>query len=206
MKKIIVSLFIMLFGILGSTSYALAEQFPYIAGKPAALDTNSGVGYFIWNDDTGFHVQTASYGTKHEFTGTITTDGKIENIFGKFDSQNGSFNLDKSNKVTFSFTDNNNTAGMDFHLKNASFIKFNLLIDGVKAESENISLGKDNWHPGNSEFTIQTMQNEESDSNRHVIVVLNPWFYDDWGGYPGPVFIGHPVHRFPHMHPFPPMP
>ena len=74
MKKIAAFL-VFMFTLVALSASAFAWG-PKIDQRPDGFRPGQSRGYFIWRDQNGFHLYTATRGQRHVFTGTITTDGQ----------------------------------------------------------------------------------------------------------------------------------
>jgi len=52
----------------------------YLEGKPDQMRVRDARGYFIWHDNQGMHLFTATQGREHTYSGVIRTDGKFVNV------------------------------------------------------------------------------------------------------------------------------
>lgn len=139
------------------TSYVFASYSPNFGEKPTAFDPGKGMGYFLWQDKEGLHLRITSNGILHTFSGNIRTDGRFENVLGKYQGGNEDyFEVSKSqNRITYNFTTTNEEEGIDFQLSYGSYVKFSLSLDGESIDPEEIFIGKDGWHPARYEFTLR---------------------------------------------------
>lgn len=146
-------------------------------GKPTAMIPGAIFGYFIWQEDKRWFVQTTTNDlndVERLFTGTIETDGTISEI-EKLKSQrtDGAVLEEESNKIGFKFKtsgpskgfaisrgDNimrewpDKVSGMSFITTDATNLKFKLFADGQPIDPANIYIGRDNRHPASSETQI----------------------------------------------------
>jgi len=53
-----------------------------VDGKPVQFSPGGPKGYYIWQDDHGFHIWTTTRGEEHVFSGVIRTDGRIYHVRG----------------------------------------------------------------------------------------------------------------------------
>ena len=138
-------------------SYVLASYTPNLEERPIAFEPGKSIGYFLWQDIEGVHLRITSTGIPHTFNGTIRTDGRFENVLGKYQGGNENyFEVNKSqNKMTYNFTTAKDEEGLDFQLSYGSYVKFSLLLDEEFIDSEQIFIGKNGWHPARHEFTLR---------------------------------------------------
>ncbi len=139
--------------------------------KPAQLISGGPEGYYLWQDDHGFHIWTTARGKKHVFSGVIRTDGIISHVRGHrlegrdsidvySDSKEGfwyGFSVSEEDRPYFGFdgheidTEHDNlyfkfhtargSDGLSFRLKEASFVDFDLSIDGHQVSHRKYMLG-----------------------------------------------------------------
>ncbi|HEY3423836.1 MAG TPA: hypothetical protein VGL27_03500 [Negativicutes bacterium] len=162
-------------------SYTFASYSPRVEGQPNAWKPGNSTGYFMWQDKEGLHLRTTTAGTEHIFSGTIRTNGRFEDVFGKM---SGSDDYSRVNgdrdKITFQFTNVGGEAGIDFAVKDGKYIKFDLSMDGDKSDPANIFIGSDEWHPGSCQFTIRQDGEQEKDSSDRTIIIVDDDFWWGW--------------------------
>jgi hypothetical protein len=146
---------------------------PKIDEKPDTLRPGHSQGYFIWRDQTGFHLWTTTRGQRHVFTGTITTDGdrfevRSQGLENGNDRPFGNlFNKNRRNRqdsvkvdndrdtIRFRFeNDGSDLDGINFRVAGGSKVKFDLYLDGRRIDPNEIFIGEEGWHPGRSAFTM----------------------------------------------------
>lgn len=127
----------------------------YLEGKPDALQRWDARGYFIWHDNKGMHLRTATHGQERVFTGVIRTDGKFTNV--------DDFRLEGADRIrlsrdrdtiTFRFVTGRAAEGLDFRLKNGERVTFELYMDGHRIDRKEIFLGDRGRHPRSSHFSL----------------------------------------------------
>ena len=152
-----------------------------ISGKPDEFSPNGREGYYIWQDNSGFHIWTTTRGERHVFSGVIRTDGKLSRVKGHsleqgdsfkdyselqgrywFDSQEknrgnrfstGGREVNQENdKLNFKFNTTGGSDGLNFRVSNARFVDFDLYIDGRPIQRKKIHIGEDSWHPQSHNF------------------------------------------------------
>lgn len=167
--KRITAIFVLVFTLVALSVPAFAWG-PRLDVKPAAFKAGQSRGYFIWRDQNGFHLWTATNGQRHVFSGTITTDGN------RFDLKTSS--LENNNRhsghpfflkggkdrvqidnnrdtIRFRFDSSGKDAdGITFKAVGGNRVKFDLYIDGKRINPNEIYIGGEGWHPGNSIFTM----------------------------------------------------
>jgi hypothetical protein len=146
-------------------------------GKPTAMIPGAIFGYFIWQEDKRWIVQTTTNDlndVERLFSGTIETDGTISEI-EKLKSQrtDGAVLEEENNKIGFKFKtsgpskgfaismgDNimrewpDKVSGISFVTTDATNLKFKLFADGQLIDPANIYIGRDNRHPASGESQI----------------------------------------------------
>ncbi|MBP2643501.1 MAG: hypothetical protein H6Q67_1388 [Firmicutes bacterium] len=188
-KKVV--LVIVLLVIICFTSYALASYSPRLSGKPEAYHPGSCLGYFIWQDNDGLHLRTASPETKHVFSGSVRTNGIFEDTFEKSPRDGDSFHVNEGrDKITFQFTNIGDTAGIDLHVTDGTYVTFNLSMDGDPIDPDLIFIGGDGWHPGTHKFTFRHDGDPQNYSDDQSIIIIGgpSWWWYDWNPIfdPGP--------------------
>jgi hypothetical protein len=157
-------------------------------GKPYTLLQHHSEGYFIWHDISGMHLRVATVnGENHVFTGTIETNGRIENIMVKSLDDRDYSRLIHHDTLVFQLTTAGESFGIDFNLLDSLVIKFELFMDGHKIDPHKIYFGNDGWHPNDATFSIY--DSEGSPGTEHIILDWDwwgPWPYPDPGPNPGP--------------------
>lgn len=167
MKK--VSAFLVLVLTLAAFSASAFAWGPKMNAKPEGFQPGRSQGYFIWQDQNGFHLWTSTANGKHVFTGTITTDGsrfdvaknslEADTPFGRMLRHNrpqDSVRVDnKRDKITFQFSHSGRDAdGITFRPIGGSRVKFDLYMDGKRIDPSQIYIGGEGWRPGRSVFTL----------------------------------------------------
>ena len=190
MKRIMAPILVLL-TILGFASYAFAASSSTLDGRPTAFNPGGSTGYFIWQDKEGFHLRTTTPGVKHVFSGTINTDGVFVDTFGKSAGIDDSFQVSGDrDKITFQFTNAGDTSGIDLHVKDGTYVTFNLSMDGDRIDLGNIFVGEDGWHPGSNKFTLRHDRDLAKYDDRTVIIVGGPYWWS-YPGYWGPGYNGY---------------
>lgn len=154
-----------------------------VSGKPDDFSSRSRAGYYIWQDDDGFHIWTTARGAEHVFSGVIRTDGNLFNVrghrleggdsFKKYDDIREKSWFDDRNKskgkgfsafgrhvdydkdqIRFKFETTSGSEGLNFRINNADYIEFDLYIDGYPINRKAIHIGENGWHPNSNKFRI----------------------------------------------------
>ncbi|AJQ28018.1 hypothetical protein [Pelosinus fermentans] len=160
-------------------SYVFASYSPNLEERPIAFDPGKSMGYFLWQDKEGLHLRITSTGIPHTFSGTVRTDGRFENVLGKYQGGNEDyFEVNKSqNKIIYNFTTAKDEEGLDFQLSYGSYVKFSLSLDGESIDSEQIFIGKDGWHPARYEFTLRQDGEHLKYADGEKVVIIGGGFW-----------------------------
>lgn len=175
-KKMLIILGLLLISLSGS-AFAWSGKAD-AEGKPSKLALGIQSGYFIWQDDNGFHVWTATHNEAHVFTGTIRTDGDFAHVKGHrlengdsfkvdddgwfrdngngkrhFEHRGRLLNLDRD-KIQFKLETARGSDGLDFNIRGASYIDFDLYIDGKQVSKKDIHISDMGWHPQSHQFRL----------------------------------------------------
>ncbi len=142
-------------------------------------------GYYVWMDGYGFHVWAVSAGSSnHTFIGTIRTDGRFFDVRGHHldgwesfstypDIQSRSWFEDLSptgedryvfsgleaecspHKIFFKLIVSETAEGIHFGASGASYVSFDLLMDGKAIPRKQIWYGGSSWHPESNVFRFE---------------------------------------------------
>jgi hypothetical protein len=157
-------------------SYDQPILFSDAQGKPTAMSPGAIFGYFIWQEDDRWILQTTTNDVDDKerlFTGTIETDGTISNV-EKLKSQRTDGVIDEdTNKISFkfktsgpskgfSFSRGDNTirewpdkvSGMSFLTTDTTNLRFKLFADGQPIDPASIYIGRNNRHPAGNDWKI----------------------------------------------------
>jgi len=123
-------------------------------GKPE-IEKGENRGYFIWTDGSGWHVRWMSAGKKHTYRGTVSSDVALSGFEAVSKDAKDFIKQDGDKVIRF---DANAKEGMDgFNFRpspSSKTITFDLSIDGTKAKTDDVKLGKDRDHPRSVPFTV----------------------------------------------------
>lgn len=200
MKRFMICLLVLVSATLASESVSASSYTARLDGRPAAFEQGGRTGYYIWQDGEGLHLRTAAPGIKHVFSGTIRTDGTFEDTYGKSAGADDAFRINGDrDRITFQFTNIGDSAGIDLHVQEGTYVTFDLSMDGYEVDPAAIFIGEDGWHPGDHKFTLRhDGAPEKYIADRTVIIVGGPpWWH--FSAYWGPRWHGHWHHR-PHGH------
>jgi hypothetical protein len=181
---------------LGCATAALAAWPANFEGKPNLMRHEPTDAYFIWHDRDGVHIRVTSKEDSQVFTGSITTDGKLENIMVKSTGNRDYSRLIDNGKLNFRLTAADNPAGIDFSIIRGETVKFNLEIDGQRINPSQIFVGAEGWNPGDSRFSIcyneEDHEDQELEHDSHTTVIIGfDWFWWLFGGSHGHGHCGH---------------
>jgi hypothetical protein len=165
-------------------SYADASLSINFDGKPKMFHPKNIQGYFVWGDDDGLHIRVTTIKEKHVFSGTIHTDGRLEDIEEKsLDDDDFSHLKDHDHTISFQFTTSGKAVGIDFYIQRGKYMDFDFSVDGTPITPEQIFVGKEGWHPSSNQFTLDydKYENDQSvNENRTLIITNFPGFW--WRG------------------------
>lgn len=149
---VVASLFVFL---ISMTSVVFAWQ-PYINGRPSEFRPGYSRGYFIWRDDSGFNLRTASHRRGHVFNGVIRTNGDLAEIRVLRTEGGDRLRVDRERDVIrFRFrTGPGDVDGVDFRVRGGNMVHFELFMDGAPAHPQSINIGAYNRNPRDNSFRI----------------------------------------------------
>lgn len=176
-----VSLFLM--GLTGSAFAWSSRNDENFHGRPIDFRSDGHKGYYIWQDEHGFHVWTTTRGEEHTFSGVIHTDGIFEHVRGHRLEEGDSLTTyediqDKTwfrfgdgdrgfhfafggrevnvghDKINFKFNTAGGSDGLNFRIRDARHIDFDLFIDGHPIPRRDIFIGTNGWHPDDHHFRL----------------------------------------------------
>ncbi|HEY3248611.1 MAG TPA: hypothetical protein VGK88_10020 [bacterium] len=129
-------------GLPGATGGWPAEY----AGEPnLGGQTLASAAYFVWFDQRGWHLRFRSP-LVSVFSGSITTDGKFQNVSGATAAQNGVLTFLRPGVI-------GSASGFDFDTTGTT-LTFNLNINRQAAPREQVFLGAKAAHPARVPFTV----------------------------------------------------
>lgn len=150
-----------------------------VEGKPDELNHK---GYYIWQDNSGFHIWTTNVGRDRVYSGVIRTDGEIHRVRGNRLEQGDSFRfyndeqsdrtwfrdsegekrrhfifgrneLDtEQDRIRFKFDNDGGSDGLNFSVRGASYLEFDLYVDGKPVSRKQVYIGEEGWHPTSNHF------------------------------------------------------
>lgn len=154
-------------------------------GRPYRFASGGGAaGYYVWQDEYGFHLWMLPGERSHTFSGTIRSDGRFYNIRGHhldgglsfekypdiknrfwFESVNptdtasfvfpgGEVECD-SHQIVFRINTANASDGIFFQVSGAGYVGFDLQMDGRGIARKQIWYGGSSWHPETYKFKFE---------------------------------------------------
>ncbi|MEW6730326.1 MAG: hypothetical protein AB1489_03205 [Acidobacteriota bacterium] len=121
-------------------------------GRPKGMGPNAPGGYFIWQDERGWHLRTTSGNEKHHFEAEITSEGGTISAAKQYRDEPASWLKQQGSKITIDLTTEKNIDGIDFQSSGGS-LTFKLRIDGQE-DPERIQIGANSDRPSGIPFTI----------------------------------------------------
>ncbi|MDU2065591.1 MAG: hypothetical protein E6713_12250 [Sporomusaceae bacterium] len=185
-KGILLSIMMLCMVVLTGTAFAWTGKADVDAwGKPVQFYSGGPEGYYIWQDDRGFHLWTMTRpGERHVFTGMIRTDGDFLHVRGHnlergdyydvtengknhfwfdFSNRNGderisfgnSERMNSNKKIRFRLDTDSQSDGLNFKVQNAQYVDFELFEDGKPISHKLIRIGEIGWHPYANHFHLE---------------------------------------------------
>jgi hypothetical protein len=151
MKKVIALLGSL--AIVSSVAVALGMSAKVLDGKPE-FEKGEDFGYFLWHDGDGVHLRWTTKGLKHEFAGTVTSDGAIEKLRGV--RLEGPDWLARTGPSGFKFKTitEGGVDGVDFRTEGGEYT-FDLNVDGHPVALDHITVGGGGVHPKQNPFPVR---------------------------------------------------
>lgn len=136
-----------------SLTTAPAKNDPW-DGKPS-FEAGESKGYFIWNDDEGWHVRWTTKNKKHAFSGTLTCDGSFVRYEAVSKGKKDFIKQTGKSRIEFDAQVDGGKDGFDFQLTSSTAtITFDLEIDGKAAPIDSVKMGSGKTRPAAVPFTI----------------------------------------------------
>jgi len=183
MKIKLLSLTLVVIFLLAFTGSAFAWT-SEITERPFRFSDGGGApGYYVWQDAYGFHLWALPGTGSHIFMGTIRTNGRFYNIrehhldggesFKTYPDIQDNFLFEISptseerfvfpgveaecdvHKIFFKFSTSDASDGLHFDVSDASYVSFELLMDGHGIARNQIWYGKSSWHPETNVFKFE---------------------------------------------------
>jgi hypothetical protein len=140
--------------VLSSAVFAKGEKKDW-RGQPEITSGESN-GYFIWSDDSGWHIRWTAKGKAHTFSGTVTTDIAFSTFKPVGKDKKDYVSKPSDNTIKFDArAEEGGKDGADFNLSpSAKKITFDLKIDGAAAPVKDIKMGKKKQSPATNPFSL----------------------------------------------------
>jgi hypothetical protein len=126
-----------------------------VNGHPAQLRIGAEIGYYIWHDNGGWHMEVTHPGRYHAvFSGWVTTDGTLR--VQRVDDERNDLTRVGPHRHQLSFVFNNYgyLDGVHFETHGAQELTFHLYLDGVPVGAEHVFIGHADMHPTHVPFAI----------------------------------------------------
>jgi hypothetical protein len=122
-------------------------------GRPKGMGPNAASGYYIWQDERGWHLRTISGSEKHRFSGEIINEGGSFDTVKQYREEPGTWFKHQGNKITIDLSAGKNIDGIDFQSTGGS-LTFRLSIDD-REEPSAIWVGANAENPSGIPFTLR---------------------------------------------------
>ena len=124
--------------LLASVPAAFAWQGPIADGNPD-IDHDSPTGYYIWHNDSGFHLRTHGPNARHDFVARLHTDGTFEDVdVVRLEERDSVQVLDGGHELLIEFHTFDFTDGVNFRINGGDHLRFALRLDGRLISPERI--------------------------------------------------------------------
>jgi hypothetical protein len=139
-----------------SPSPSPSSQVHHDAGCPDGFDAGDAAGVRICHGRGGWRLETtdpAKTGA-HEYTGTLTTNGKFGDVYLIRAEQDDSATIDGNGNLVFDFKTYSGIDGVHFRVDGGTALTFNLSVDGQQLPPQRIWIGDKRRHPASDPFTL----------------------------------------------------
>jgi len=133
-------------GVTVTTALALDPR-----GRPKGMGPNAPSGYYIWQDERGWHLRTTTGNEKHKFSGEIISEGGSISAVKQYREEAGSWFKQQGNRITIDLTTDKNIDGIDF--QSTGGLTFKLSIDDLEEPSA-IRIGANGDNPSGIPFNL----------------------------------------------------
>ncbi len=143
--------------LLSGTAYAKEASPPTHLSCPAGFDAGDAAGVRICHHHGAWRLETTDpvKAGPHEYTGTLTTDGKFTDVQLIRPEDDDSAGLDGDGKLVYDFKTYSGIDGVAFHVSGeATELTFNLFVDGQQLPPARIWIGEKGRHPKSDPFTL----------------------------------------------------
>ncbi|HZQ37307.1 MAG TPA: hypothetical protein VFD32_15360 [Dehalococcoidia bacterium] len=132
-----------------------------VQGMPQSFERGGTGGYYLWHDDSGFHLWTTDpEGIDSHYTGTLTTDGVFTTIVLEHPENDDHFTSDGAGTLSFNLHTASGIDGIDFDVQGGTRIDLALVRDGNQTSPDKIFLGEDSVHPNRNPFAVVRKAND----------------------------------------------
>jgi len=140
--------------LLASVPAAFGWQGAIADGNPD-IDLDSPTGYYIWHNDSGFHLRTHGPNARHGFVARLHTDGTFEDVdVVRLEERDSVQVLDGGHELLIEFHTFDFTDGVNFRINGGDHLRFALRLDGRLISPERIFLGPNGDHPDDNPFVV----------------------------------------------------
>ena len=136
------------------------------AGCPDGFDAGDAAGVRICHRPGGWRLETTDPAKSgaHEYTGTLTTNGKFGDVYLIRAEQDDSASLDGNGNLVFDFKTFSGIDGVHFRVDGGAALTFNLSVDGQQIPPRHIWLGDNGRHPDSDPFTLTIHRHDQTSS------------------------------------------
>ncbi|HEU0166766.1 MAG TPA: hypothetical protein VFS62_03240 [Chloroflexota bacterium] len=127
-------------------------------GCPDGFDAGDAAGVRVCRVGDGFRLETTDPAKSgaHEYTGTLTTDGKFTDVSLVRPENDDSASIDGNGNIVYDFKTYSGIDGIQFHVsEEAKEITFNVEVDGQLIPVNHIWIGDKRRHPDHDPFHIR---------------------------------------------------
>lgn len=122
-------------------------------GRPKGMGPNAASGYYVWQDDKGWHLRTISGSQARKFEGEITCDGGSINELKQYRDEAANWFTQQGNKIKINLNTDKNIDGLDFQVNGGS-LTFDLRVDD-RSDATFVRVGSASENPSGIPFTLQ---------------------------------------------------
>jgi hypothetical protein len=139
-----------------------------IEGRPLSFGAGSRAGLYFWHDNpVGLSLRTTDrIGVRHEYSGTITTDGTIINVTPIQLDPSDSVSLDAGGQTLyFDFHTFSGIDGVDYEIAGGTGQELYIQWDGSDIPVARVYLGRNSVHPLNDPMVFCRDDNNDCRGN-----------------------------------------
>lgn len=148
--KKISGVFLVLALIVGCVTLAFAID---PKGRPKGMGPNAASGYYIWQDEKGWHLRAISGNQNRKFEGEIVCDGGSINDLKQYRDEAANWFTQQGSKIKINLNTDKNIDGLDFQVSGGS-LTFDLRVDD-RSDATTIRVGATSENPSGIPFTVQ---------------------------------------------------